>query len=145
MPVVIPPSIAQTFGTDDVEGGVYQFLVNSGLVTAVVGSRIFPLRIPAKTTLPALIYQKISGPSEHSKDGDMQLGNPRFQFTCWASTYDDAKTVIKAVRAALVGFTNGAAMGGVTVAQIIVDSDNDLHDPETLEFGASLDAIIWYT
>jgi hypothetical protein len=93
-----------------------------------------------------LVYHKISGHSEHSKDGDMKLNYPRFQITCWANKYADAKAVRTAVVAALNGFTNGSVMGGaVVVDQVITDNDADLHDPQTLEFGASVDAIIWHS
>jgi len=128
----------------DIESGLFNFLNTSAGITALVGTRIFPLKITEGAAIPALIYHKISGPSEHSKDGDMGLNHPRFQITCWAKTYSDAKAVRTAVTAALNGFANGGTMG-VVVAQIIVENDADLFDPQTFEFGASIDAIIWHS
>lgn len=74
----------------------------------------------------------------------MALNHPRFQITCWAVHYAEAKAVRTAVTNALQGFTNGGLMGTVAVAQVIVENDADLHDPQTLELGASVDAIIWH-
>jgi hypothetical protein len=128
----------------DIESGLLAFLVGNTGLTALVGTRIYPLRVPEGAALPALVYYKISGPSEHSKDGDMNLNHPRFQFTAWANKYGDAKAVGTAVTSALNAFANGSSMGGIVVAQIIVENDTDLHDPQTLEFGASLDATIWH-
>ena len=129
----------------DIESGLFAFLTANTGISALVGARIYPLKIPEGATLPALVYHKINGPSEHSKDGDMSLNHPRFQLTCWATKYADAKAVRTAVATALNGFVNGSTMGGaVVVDQIIVDNDADLFDPQTLEFGASIDAIIWH-
>lgn len=129
----------------DIESGLFAFLSANTGIQAVVGTRIYPLRVPEGATLPALAYHKVSGPSEHSKDGDMSLNHPRFQITCWAATYAAAKAGRTAVSAALNGFANGSVMGGsVVVDQVIVENDMDLHDQTTLEFGASTDAIIWH-
>lgn len=129
----------------DIESGLFTFLSTNAGLEALIGQRIYPLRIPENATLPALAYQKVSGPSEHSKDGDMSLNHPRFQLTCWADKYADAKAVRTAVMAALQSFANGGSFGGGPVVdQIIVENDADLHDPASLEFGASVDAIIWH-
>jgi len=128
----------------DIESGLFAFLEANAGITALVGTRIFPLRVPEGATLPALVYHKISGPSAHSKDGDMSLNHPRYQFTVWADKYADAKAVRTAVNAALNSFVNGSTMGGIVVDQIIAENDADLHDPQTLEFGASIDATIWH-
>lgn len=74
----------------------------------------------------------------------MGLNHPRFQLTAWSTKYAEVKAVRTAVVAALNGFTNGASMSGVVVAQIIVENDMDLTDPQTFEFGASIDACIWH-
>lgn len=128
----------------DIESALYAFLAADAGVIAQVGDRIFPVRIPEGATLPALVYHKVSDPSLHSKDGDMNLNRPRFQFTAWADKYADAKAAIKAVRTALQGYT-GPTLQGVTVPEIICDSEQDLNDPQSLEFGASLDAIVWHS
>jgi hypothetical protein len=132
----------------DIEAGVYSFLSTTTGITNLVGTRIYPVRAPERLAgelaLPVLVYQKISGPSEHTKDGSAHFAFPRFQFTCWAPKYSDAKAVRTAVQAALEAFTNGASMGGVVVSEIIVMNDNDLHDPVSLDFGAALDATIYH-
>lgn len=105
---------------------------------------IFPLRADKDAKLPVLVYQRIDTPSIHSKDGDMNLAHPRFQITAWAGKYADAKAAIKAVRTALQGYT-GPMLQGVAVPEIIVENEQDLNDPQSLEYGASLDAIVWHS
>jgi uncharacterized protein DUF3168 len=128
----------------DIEAGLFTLLSTNAGISALVATRIYPLRIPEGATLPAVAYHKVTGPRTHSKDGDMSLSHPRFQVTCWAKDYSDAKAVRDAVIAALDGFTDGGTMGGVVVDQVIVENDLDLLDNQTLEFGASIDAIIWH-
>jgi len=127
----------------DIESALYAFLAADAGVTAAVGSNIFPVRAPEGVT-PVLVYHKVSDPSIHSKDGDMNLAHPRFQITAWAGKYADAKAAIKAVRTALQGYT-GPMLQGVAVPEIIVENEQDLNDPQSLEYGASLDAIVWHS
>lgn len=128
----------------DIESALFAFLAADAGVSGLVASRIYPVRIPEGVALPALVYHEVSGPRIHSKDGDMSLAHPRFQFTCWADKYSDAKAVIKAVRSALIGYA-GPTLEGVTVPQIVIDNEHDLEDSQSLELGVALDAIIWHS
>lgn len=132
----------------DIESAVFAYLAATSAITSLLGTQsaesIYPMRAPESATLPILIYCKVSGHSVHSKDGDMNLAYPHFQITCWAKEYIDAKAVQAAVRTALNNYA-GPTLEGVAVAQIIVENEQDLSDPTTLEYGASLDAIVWHS
>lgn len=132
----------------DIESALFAFLAGTPSITTLLGTAsgdsIFPMRAPAGAVLPFVVYHKLSGRSVHSKDGDMGLAYPHFQFTCWAKEYQDTKAVLTAIRNALNGYT-GPTLQGVAVAQIITENEQDLNDPATLEYGASLDAIVWHS
>ena len=132
----------------DIESAIFAFLAASAPITSLLGTQsaesIFPMRAPEGATLPFLVFHKVSAPSIHSKDGDMNLASPHFQITAWAKEYQDAKAVQSAVRAALNGYA-GPTLQGVTVPELIVENEQDLSDPETLEYGASLDVIVWHS
>jgi uncharacterized protein DUF3168 len=132
----------------DIESAVFAFLAATPAITSLLGTQtaesIYPMRAPEGVALPFLVYHKVSGHSVHSKDGDMNLAYPHFQITCWAKEYQDAKAVQAAVRTALNGYA-GPTLEGVTVPQIIVENEQDLSDPESLEYGASLDVIVWHS
>ena len=132
----------------DIEQAHFQLLAGSPSITSLLGTQseasIFPVRADEGATLPVLVYHKLSGPSLHSKDGDMHLAHPRYQFTCWAKKYGDAKAVITALRNALNAYT-GPTLNGVNVPQIITDGEQDLNDPSSLEYGVSLDALVWHS
>ena len=132
----------------DIESALFAYLSTTSAITSLLGTQsaesIFPMRAPEGAALPFLVFHKVSGHSVHSKDGDMNLSYPHFQITCWAKEYADTKAVDAAVRAALNAYT-GPTLEGVAVAQIIVEDERDLSDPETLEYGASLDVIVWHS
>ena len=52
-----------------IEAGLYAHLVGSAGVTALVATRVYPLLVPQDATLPAIAYQRISGPRDHTHDG----------------------------------------------------------------------------
>ena len=132
----------------DIESAIFAYLATTSAITSLLGTgsaeSIFPMRAPEGALLPYLVFHKVSGHSVHSKDGDMNLSYPHFQFTCWAKEYEDAKAVDAAVRAALNSYA-GPTLEGVPVAQIIVEDERDLSDPATLEYGCSLDVIVWHS
>ena len=133
----------------DIESAVFAFLASTPAITSLLGTQsaqsIFPLRAPEGSALPVLIYHKVTGPSLHSKDGDMHLAHPTFQFTCWASKYAEAKAVIAAVNAALNAYV-GPTLQGINVPEIIVEDDGrDLSDSQSLEYGVALDACVWHS
>jgi len=129
----------------DLESALVAFLMAQTSVTSLLfngDQSIFPLRADKDARLPVLVYQRIDTPSIHSKDGDMMLAHPRFQITGWGAKYSDARAVIAAVRAALNAYVP-PSFEGVNVAEIIVEDERDHSDPESLEYGRSLDACIW--
>lgn len=132
----------------DIESAIFAFLATTPAITTLLGTAsaqsIFPMRAPEGASLPFVVFHKVSGRSVHSKDGDMNLAYPMFQFTAWAKEYEDAKAVQTAIRNALNAYV-GPTLQGVAVAQIITDNEQDLNDPSTLEYGASLDAIVWHS
>lgn len=132
----------------DIESAIFAYLAAQPAITSLLGTQsaesIYPTRAPEGAALPMIVYHKVSGLSIHSKDGDMNLAYPHFQITCWAKEYIDAKAVQSAVRSALNAYA-GPTLEGVAVAQIIVENERDLSDPQTLEYGASLDAIVWHS
>lgn len=114
-------------------------------LAGLVGARVYPLKLPQKPTLPAITYQRISGPHVHSHSGISGLARPRYQFTCWAEKYADAKATAEILRLALDGYkgTMGGA-GGVDVSGILSAGDGDIYDPDTTLSGVYHDFFIWH-
>lgn len=130
-----------------IEEGLYHFLTNNAGLVALVGTRVYPNRLPQSGTLPALTYQRIDSPriATHDTAGASGTARPRFQFDCWGATYATCKAVSDALRAALNGYrgTMGAA-DPVTVQSALIQ-DETYDDFEDAGMGRmATDYIIWH-
>lgn len=119
-----------------IETSLRTALINDTDVAALVANsdspatyRIYPLRIAQGATLPAITYQRISGPREYMLSGPTGRVRPRFQVDCWAGSYSIVKDLASKVRSALNGL-NGS-MGDDTVHGIELESERDGYEEET--------------
>lgn len=133
------------------EAIVAQLKATAG-VTAIIGAgdaaRVFPQVLPqgsAAQKYPGLVFQRISGPREHSLTGRSGLANPRFQFTCWSKRHAEARALADAVTLALDSFSGTlGGGGGVDTSPILVEDGPDGYDDAEQVYSCSLDAICWH-
>lgn len=78
----------------DIEECIKIVLSESTGMNDLIGQRFTPVNLPQSPTYPALTYTLISD-DEHLR---FDVAFPRFQFSCWANTYAEAKGVAKEVR-----------------------------------------------
>jgi hypothetical protein len=123
------------------EEGLFAYLDAYPGLTLEVGSRIYPLVLPQRPTFPAVTYVRISTPRLLEFERAF-FPHPRFQFDCWAESYDRAKDVAAQVRAALNLYRG--AMGAYTVQTSLVEDERDMYDPETKLWHVIIEAVIWY-
>lgn len=81
-----------------IEQDLRTYLLAQPSVTALIATRLYPIRLPQGVTLPAVTYQRITGSSEQAYDGPVNLGQGTIQFDCWADTYASALAVAEQVR-----------------------------------------------
>lgn len=74
-------------------------LAADATVTALVGTRIYPLVMPQDATRPAIVLTVVSEVPENSFDGtaETRLTASRVQVDCYAATYLEAHEVATAV------------------------------------------------
>lgn len=130
----------------DIESAVFGFLAANSAITNLLGAKseagIYPMRAKKDAVMPFVVTHRIASMTTHTKDGDMNLTHSRFQFTCWAAKYAEAKAVIAQVRAAFKGVSPGGQLNGFTVSQVVVEDDGrDLSDLGTEEFGFAVDVL----
>lgn len=123
------------------EGFTTYLLAHTGL-SALIGNRIFPMRLPEGVDLPAITYERVSGPRMRSHSGPSGTANPRYQFRCWGDPYSSAKDVADQLRIALDGFSGD--MGTVAVQAAFVEDDVDDYNIATKQYNVRLDAILWH-
>lgn len=123
------------------EEGLFEYLDNHAGLSVEVDSRIYPVRLPQQTTLPAVTYIRLVTPLLQKFEVSV-LPHPTFQFDCWAATYARAKDVAMQVIIALNRYRG--AMGAYTVEASVVQTERDAYDPDTGIWHTILDVEIWY-
>ena len=103
---------------------LYNILSNNSALTAVVSTRINPLRIPEKSALPALAYQVVSNRGNMSKSSASKSDFTRVQVMIVAKTYASAIEVGDLVRNAMEVATPNT-FNGVKVQ--VIEYDGEVH------------------
>jgi type III secretory pathway lipoprotein EscJ len=106
---------------------VYNILSNNAALTAVVSTRINPLRIPQESSFPAISYQMISVIPHPSKSGTSKSDFARVQINSFGLTYQSAVQVADLVRNAMQ-LTLPATFNSVFVQTCEFDSEMHLTD-----------------
>ena len=122
----------------------YALLSGDATVTGLVSTRIYPTVLPQDKTLPALVYQRISGVEPGQIDGQGRaLVQARIQITALADSFGSCAEILDAAREALL-YQYGTH-GGVEVVSIIRDIDGaDDFDPELQAYSQSMDVVVTY-
>jgi hypothetical protein len=105
----------------------YNILSNNAALTAVVGTRINPLRMPQETTFPAITLHVISNVAHMSKNGPSKSDFARVQIDSYGTTYQSAYSVAELVRTAMQVQTPGT-FNGVTVQVIEYDGEVEMSE-----------------
>jgi len=82
---------------------LYSLLTAHADVMALVGGRVYPVKVPQGKPLPAVVYQQISGPSGRCASYDRL----RYQLSLYTTTYTQAQQLSLAVRQCLDGYEEG--------------------------------------
>lgn len=80
----------------------YQVTHDAGVI-AVISTRFYPVNLPQTVTLPAAVYQSISGGLLKIHGEVTKLPRPRYQITCWGNTLAEVVQCDLAIKAALDG------------------------------------------
>ncbi|MBA7515230.1 hypothetical protein ES705_07269 [subsurface metagenome] len=127
---------------DRIEVGFFTYLTTHAGLSALIGTRLWPLRLPQNVEYPCIRYRQVSNPPELAHDGPVGLGHPRYQFDCYSPLHDEAWQVAQQLEFALHGFRG--AMGTVTVQAGIVQDTREDYDAVIEAYRVMLDAILWH-
>ena len=94
-----------------IEKAVATALKSSPDVKAICAGRVFPLKIPQGTKLPAIVYQRIHGSPDYTLSGYGSEG-VTLMVNCFAMKYEQAKDLALAVRNALAAAPLNAVFDG---------------------------------
>ena len=97
----------------------------TSLLSTVAGGRRYWVRAPQSlSTRPYIVMHRVSGNRDMSLKGPTRYVQSRVQVDIYDDSYSGAKTVARAVRDAVSGFSG--TIGGVQIQRINVDSERDL-------------------
>ena len=105
-------------------------------LSALVGSKVFPLAIPAGNYLPCVTFQRLGGRPANTLAGPSGLEEIDLQIDVWARDYDEAKAIAKAVRSAM------PPSGPRFSAHLI--EDQDLYEDGTNYFRVNMEYKVWF-
>ena len=105
------------------EAFLFQRLTSQTAVSQYIGTRVFPLLAPTGTPLPLVIYQRTAVERPQSLSGN--VGNPvvTLQLTTYGTSYTSVKTIARAVRLAVDGWTGTTA--SVTIQRTTLQTESD--------------------
>ena len=120
----------------DFETVLLRMLQEDAGLSALVGSKVFPLFIPSGNYLPCVTFQRLGGRPANTLAGASGLEEIDLLIDAWARDYHEAKAIAKAVRAAMPA--NGPRFG----AHLI--EDQDLYEDGTNYFRVSMEYKVWF-
>lgn len=124
-----------------IEETLYTRLSGFAGLTALVGVRVYPNRMPQDVTLPAVSYRRVASGRERAMGANPGIVRARFQVDAWAATYAAARNVREQIRLALERWNTTT---GTTVDDVFVESDIDLYEDDTKIHHLSMDFEVIY-
>jgi hypothetical protein len=105
------------------EAFLFQRLTSQTAVSSLIGQRVFPMIAPTGTPLPLVVFQRTAVSRPQSLTGN--VGNPvvTLQLTTYGTSYTSVKSIARAVRLAVDGWTGTTA--GVTIQRTTLQTESD--------------------
>lgn len=100
---------------------LYTRLSNFAGLTALVSTRIYPLKLKQQDTMPALRYTKVSSVTPSAMGVDVGLTDYRYQFDVFGTTYASADDVLRQLKAATQRWSDAGI--GLQDSFILTESD----------------------
>lgn len=113
-----------------IEGGLLARGIAVSALTDLIGTgndaRLYAMRLKQNETLPAVTYSRVGGTRNHNMGTDTGNVESRWQFSCWATTYEGVRDVSTAVRTAYSRFSGTS--DSTVIDDIFVENEVDLFE-----------------
>jgi hypothetical protein len=120
------PGIAQVIQPERVANSdVDTSALIAGLIGPLVGSRVYPYKLPATPVYPSATYE-LTGCQRKDVDGYIITSTDIFMISVQAETLADIITTVDAVQAALIGYEGAGVAGGIDIVDQAVTWHNDI-------------------
>jgi hypothetical protein len=130
-----------------IEQALFTHITTDSTIVALMGTRLFPNKIPQGQPLPAAEYQQNKGDREHDMEGAVGMVNSEYTVICYGESYSAAKELAEAVRKRLDGYSG--IVGGVTIDVMMLTDELDKPEfkPGTdilSRYGKQLTFTVWF-
>jgi hypothetical protein len=130
-----------------ISDGLFKKAESSGGLQAILGTKstrkdestgIFAGFAPTSAGSPRVVTTQVSGTGTPMLDGAEAFGSARWQFSCYAVKYRDAKLLARAVRTEFEGF-HGTLADGTEVDSTVYLGEIDTFEDAPALFHVALD------
>lgn len=98
-------------------------LVGNTAVTALLGTRIYPVLAPASAAIPFVTWRRSGIDREQTLGGPMGLPRVSVEYSIYGTTYEEARQVADAMRVVLDGY--GGTLDNTEVKQTSLEDESD--------------------
>lgn len=131
------------------EEAIYSRLQADGALTALVGTRIFPGRIPQGELFdatgmpqPVCAFQRITSERFKNSVADADVRSALFQVGGWSDVYETANAIRTAARNSLDRWKGTVA--GVVIQASFIEDEQDLYDEPAELHHHVVEVAVWY-
>lgn len=132
----------------DPRPGLRAYLLADPAVTAIIGTRLYPVQLPQGIQAASVIYNRISEIESYHNRAPSALMATRFQFDSVSQNVDEATLLADAVKERLGGFVGAVEYappdGVVNFEGIFFGDGRDDYDGELGFYRVSRDYLVWY-
>lgn len=118
------------------------FLLADGDISSTVATRVYPIQLPQKPTLPAIRYNTITDVRYPTTPNTKGLRRPRIQIDCYATTYAAAVQLAEYVEARLDSY-RGAA-GATSIQGAFLVNGDEFFEDDKKAYVISRDYFVWF-
>jgi len=132
-----------------IEHALRTALVEDGTVNGYVAGRVYYAHAPQDVATPYIVLVRVSGPREYSHDGATGLYRARFQFSIFATSYYEAKSIADGIRTVLSGASGQLVDDPTdTIGASFLDNEVDMYEAGSQAGDISLyhiavDYLVW--
>lgn len=105
------------------EAAVRNRLVTTAGVSALIGSRVYPVIAPATAALPFVTWRRIAVTRTQALSGPIGLPTVSLSLDIFAETYESARDIADECRKSLDGW--GGTFDNTEVANVSLDNESD--------------------
>lgn len=98
-------------------------LVANSAVSALIGTKVYPVIAPASATLPFVTWRRVAVRRQQTLAAPMGMPVTSIEYSIFGSTYEQARDVADAMRAVLDGY--GGSANNTEVKQTSLEQESD--------------------